>query len=55
MEVAGVVEPKRSCERKGIHPGEDGIEEVAGNVEALVAPSQLHHVTVGAAEPAENS
>lgn len=44
-----------SCQREGIHPGEDSIKEVAGNVETLIAPSQLHHVTAGAGKPTEYS
>lgn len=50
VEVAGVVELEGSREGEGIHPSEDGVKEVAGDVEALIAPSQLHHVAAGAVE-----
>lgn len=55
VEVTGVAKLEGSCQREGIHPGEDSIKEVAGNVETLIAPSQLHHVTAGAGEPTEYS
>lgn len=50
VEVTSVTKLEGSRKREGIHPGEDSIKEVTGNVEALVAPPQLHHVTAGAAE-----
>lgn len=55
VEVTGVTKLEGSCQREGINPGEDRIKEVAGNVEALIAPSQLHHVTARAGEPTEDS
>lgn len=55
VEVTGVTKLEGSCQREGIHPSEDGIKEVAGNVKTLIAPSQLHHVTIGAGEPTEGS
>lgn len=48
VEVTSVVELERTRHRKSVHPGEYGIEEVAGNVEALISSPQLHHVTAGA-------
>lgn len=53
VEVTSVTKLEGSRKREGIHPGEDSIKEVTGNVEALVAPPQLHHVTAGAAEHKE--
>ncbi len=51
VEVTGITKLEGSRQREGINPGEDSIKEVTGNVEALIAPSQLHHVTAGAGEP----
>lgn len=48
VEVTRVTQLERPYERKGIHPGEDCIKKVTGDVEALIASSQLHHVTVSA-------
>lgn len=45
VKVTGVTKQEGPCQRKGLHPGEDSVKEVAGNVEALIPPSQLHHVT----------
>lgn len=53
VKVTGVAKLEGSRQREGIHPGEDGVKEVAGNVETLIAPPQLHHVTAGAGEPTE--
>lgn len=54
VEVTGVVELEGSNQGERIHPSKDGIKEVAGDVETLVAPSQLHHVTAGAEETKES-
>lgn len=55
VEITGVTELERSGHGEGIHPSEDSVKEVAWNVEALIAPSQLHHVTAGAGVPIEDS
>lgn len=55
VEVAGVVELEGSGEGEGIHPSKNGIKEVAGDIKALIAPSQLHHVTAGAVEAKQSS
>lgn len=55
VEVAGVVQLEGSGEREGVHPSKDGVKEVAGDVEALIAPSQLHHVAAGAGEAKRSS
>lgn len=48
VEVTGIAELEGSGHREGIHPGEDGIKKVTGDVETLIAPSKLHQVTTGA-------
>lgn len=55
VEVAGVVQLKGSGEGEGVHPRKDGVKEVAGDVETLVASSQLHHVAAGAGEAKQSS
>lgn len=50
VEVTGVTKLEGSRYWEGIHPGEGCIKEVAGDVETLIAPSQLHQVTAGAGE-----
>jgi len=55
VEVTGIIELERPCKREGVDPGEDCIKEVAGNVETLITPSQLHQVTARAGEWKEDS
>lgn len=50
VEVTGVAKLERPSKRERIHPGEDGVKEVAGYVETLIAPSQLHQITAGSEE-----
>ena len=50
VEITGITKLEGACHREGVHPGEDSVKEVAGNVEALIAPPQLHYVTAGAGE-----
>ena len=48
VEVTVVPKLEGPGQGEGVHPGEDGVKEVTGDVEAVVAPAQLHHVTVEA-------
>lgn len=50
VEVTGVTELEGSCKREGVHPGENRVKEVTGDVETLIAPPQLHQVAAGAEE-----
>lgn len=55
VEVAGVVQVEGSRQGECVHPSKDGAKEVAGDVETLVAPSQLHHVAAGAGGAEQSS
>lgn len=44
VEVAGVAQLKGSRQGEGVHPSEGRAKKVAGNIQTLIAPPQLHHV-----------
>lgn len=46
VEVTVVAKLEGSLQGEAIHPGEHSVKEVTGDVQALIASPQLHHVTV---------
>lgn len=54
VKVTGVTQQEGPCQRESLNPGEDSIKEIAGNVETLIPPPQLHHVTAWTGEHTED-